>query len=221
MQPAIDLIHQQVILARLADFCRDNDAPQTADAWAYLREKLSEIEENLGQLKQEQLLWRCDRFLESLKNGDLREDALTDFKTILDSYLAPGDYADIAIHLDAKDLQDPQRLPWLTQIMGSIQASSLFQESRKPQDQRSSRAEKLLKQMDERLGLDLCRKILARKPKNERCRAVVLRRIRRNVAEYCSVIHFPTSPDDTLSPFLLPRIEAALAACRRLLDDNR
>ena len=59
--------------------------------------------------------------------------------------------------------------------------------------------------------------VLVRKPPTAQRKAMVLRRVRRNVAEYCCVVRIPTDSQDAFTPFMLPRIEALIAANLRFL----
>lgn len=209
MAARIDPVHQQVLLARIADICRRGEGLSEPDPWERVRSKLSEAAEHLGLLKAEQLDYSRDRFLERLLGGELSPEDLDRFKSVLDRYLSPGDYADAAIHLDLNELRDPRRRGPALELLRSLKAASLPD---------SSRGRALVEELSRRLGLDVLERVLSRGPLTERRRRLILRRLRRQLAEYCSVLHFPASPEDTFSPFLLPRVEALLAACRRLLD---
>lgn len=208
VQPRRDVVTpQQVLLARLTEFCRAK--PPEGSLWGFLDQKLAEIEAGVRALKQAQLAAYQDWFLDKLGRGDVCEEDLVDLKSVLEAYLSPGDYADVAIHLDAGTLADPKRRAWATQIIKAAKAS--------PLTAGGSRAQLLVSEIGGRVGLEALETTLTRKPKTPLRKRMALRRLRRNAAEYCSVLHFPSSPLDTFRPFLLLRVEALSAACRRFL----
>ncbi|MBI4349498.1 MAG: hypothetical protein HY553_21870 [Elusimicrobia bacterium] len=215
MTSPVDITHQFVIVARLGDVCRFSGAVSRyeSDPWFYMRTKLREIEAPLQALKQQQLASARGRFLKELAAGTPSDAALADFRAVLDRYLGPGDYADVAIHLDPRDLALPSSRALLTDALNQAKPHNLFQDP-KPH-------ERLIAELWSRLGLDRLEAALTRKPKTARRKAMVLRRLRRNVAEYCSVLHVPTHAEDTFSPFMLHRVEALAVACLRLLDRCR
>lgn len=218
---AINPTHQLVILARLAEFCEyRKHAWQDADAWTYMRRKLRETEAPLASMKSELLAATGQRLLEEIKAGPLDAERCADFKTLFERLLAPGDFADIAIHLEPG--QDPKRMAeFCSQVLSQVKPHHAFIEENKPVERRSPTWERLVTELHKRIGIDQLDAILQRKPRTDRRRAYVLRRLRRNVAEYCTVVRIPKDPADTFTPFMLPRIEGLIAANLRFLDKHR
>jgi hypothetical protein len=217
--PSIDPTHQLVILARLNDFCQFHGTMlhYEKDPWGYMLRKIAEVEAPLTGLKTALFTATRTKLLEELK-APMTEERHIDFKSLFERLLAPGDFADLAIHLTNQGGGDPKlKLQAVSQILGQVQVHTGFVEERKPAGQRSPSWEKLIKELHTRLDLDRMDAVLKRKPKTARRRAYVLRRVRRNVAEYCTVLRIPTDPKDTFTPFMLPRIEALAAACWRFL----
>jgi len=218
VQPGRDhlVTRQQFILARLADFCDYGGmVPHyERDPWSYMRSKLDELEDAVGELKGKQLADACDRFLAELAAGSVDEGSLAEFKALLDSYLSPGDFADVAIHLSAERLSDPSGRVWAIGLLRRVRAAAPFAASADPMPMQAA-------ELYRRLGFDVYERILTRKPKTARRKRMTLRRMRRRIAEYCSFLHPPVSPDDTFSPFVIARVSAVLMACRRLLDRCR
>lgn len=217
----IDPTHQLLILARLAEFTQYRRTPlQESDPWAYMRRKLQETEEPLTALKAQLLRATGKGLLEEIRAGALDAERCADYKHLFERLLTRGDFADLAIHLSPG--QEPQeQARWCEQVLSHAKPSHLFVEERMPDAQRSAAWDKMVGDLGKRLDLDLLEKVLTRKPRNRKRRAYILRRLRRNVAEYCSVVRIPTDARDTFTPFMLPRVEALIAACLRFLDKYR
>ena len=217
----IDPTHQLVILARLSEFCEfRRHAWQDSEPWAYMRRKLRETEPPLASMKSELLAATSKKLLEEIQAGGLDAERCADFKTLFERLLAPGDFADLAIHLEPG--QDPKRMhEFCGQILRHVKPHHAFIEEAKPAGGRSPAWEKLVAELQRRVGIDDLDRMLSRKPKTARRRAYVLRRLRRNVAEYCTVVRIPKDPHDTFTPFMLPRIEGLIAANLRFLDKHR
>ncbi len=217
------LNQQCVVIARLADFCRYGSAVSSyeSDPWLYMRSKLQETEGPLRELKHASLLSARERFLKQLGEGAPSEQALGTLKEALDRYLSRGDFVDACFHLTPENLADPRRLRDATAMLESLKVHSLFDEEAKPEEKRSPAHQKLVGELYGRLRLDVFERVLSRKPVTPLRKKRVLRRMRVNVAEYCSILHLPSSPDDTFSPFLLSKVEALVVACLRLLNRFR
>lgn len=217
----IDPTHQLVILARLAEFCEyKRHAYQDSDPWDFMRRKLRETQPPLAKLKDELLSGTSGKLLEELRAGPLDNERLADYKTLFERLLSPGDFADLAIHL--QDGIDPaEMLSSCKRVLQLVRAHNAFAEEAKPAARRSQAWEKLVAELNRRVGIEALDQTLSRKPKTARRRAFVLRRLRRNVAEYCTVVRIPKSPQDTFTPFMLPRVEGLIAASLRLLDKHR
>ncbi|MBI4422879.1 MAG: hypothetical protein HY554_04095 [Elusimicrobia bacterium] len=223
MTAPVEVTQQCVVVARLGDFCRWSSAVSSYenDPWLYMRNKLRELEAPLALLKQQQLASARERFFQELGQAVPGEETLADYRSLFDRYLAPGDFVDVAFYLNAQDLADAGRRRMLREVLERAKAHSLFDEERKPEDRRSKSYEKLVGELWGRLGLDVLERALTRKPRTARRKTMALRRLRRNVAEYCSVLRVPLSADDTFSPFMIHRVEALTVACLRLLDRHR
>ena len=215
--------HQQFIIARLADFCRydDTTARRDEDPWIYMRDKLRELEEPLKLLKQAQLMIARDHFVEQLNQKKISEVDLIEFKAILNGYLSPGEFVDVVIHLDMKSLANPDRCAWVLTMMAVLKAFSLFDEEKKAEEVRFKSPKKRVMDMGFRLRLDIMEKILTRKAVSNKRKHTLLRRIRQRVDEFCSVLHLPTTPQDTFSPFMVQQVEAMVVALLRFMTKFR
>jgi len=223
MAHQIDVTSQNVIIARLRDFCQFNKSVSQyeSDMWGYMKQKLLELETPVEKLKQDQLMAAADDFIAKMKSGALTNNDIVEMKTSIDQYLSANDFVDIAFNLTQDQLANANGREVLTKLLKGMKAISLFQEERKPEAQRGAKQKKLVAELYTRLHFDVLDKTLSRKPKTPRRRRMVLRRIRRNVSEYCSVLHLPFNSNDTFSPFMLLRVEALLVASLRLLIKHR
>lgn len=218
----INPAHQLVILARLQEFCEfhTHTMHQEKDPWGYMRRKLLEIEEPLTGLKQELFDATKGMLLQEMRSGKINDERFTDYRALFEKLLSQGDFADIAIHLSVA-AAGPAQIPNVLGVLKNIKPTNFFQEEKKPPPQRSAAWEKLVKELSSRLDIDLLDKLLARKPRTNLRKRVVLRRLRGNVAHYCAVLHIPTDPNETFTPFMLPRVEAVVAASLRFLNKYR
>jgi hypothetical protein len=218
---AVNPAHQAFILARLQEFCHYRGAVATreSDPWSYMRGKLATIEPELAAMKAELLAATRKRIVADLKAGTVDAEAAADFKTLLERLLDRGDFVDVALHLDPA--AGAQAAAAVDSLLAGIKPHHAFLEERKPDGQRSPAWEKLVAELTRRLDLSRLGAIMNRGERTPRRRKVVLRRLRRNVAEYCTVVRIPTGANDTFTPFMLPRIEAVIAACLRFLNQYR
>ena len=208
---------QNFVIARLAEYCdfrRPIDAP---DLILYLWEKLKEIEAPLQELKGQTLDDSVRSFLKKAEEGAVTEPILADFKQMLESYLSAGDFVDAIFLLEMPTLRDPSRRILITEHFAKVRAYRKLDEELKPLEKRNKAWEKLVSDICRRLGFDLIERVLKHKPLTERRLRFILRRIRFNTADYCAVFHFPVDADDTFTPFILPRVEALVAANQRLI----
>src|SRR5208282_2617712 len=105
----IDITRQNVIVARLADFCKWNSriSSYEHDPWAYMRSKLIELEEPVSKLKQDQLTLAAEVFIAKLEINQLEEIDIVEFKTAINSYLSSSDFIDISFNLTPEALSNP------------------------------------------------------------------------------------------------------------------
>ncbi|MDD5628432.1 MAG: hypothetical protein PHU21_05175 [Elusimicrobia bacterium] len=210
---------QLIVVARLAEFCRFREASRFEDdPWEYMLRKLQETEEPLDELKSRLLRRTRESLWAELAAGALGAARCSDYRLLFESLLGAGDFADVAIHLAPGA---PDQAGSLRRVLEPIRPFSLFREERRPEPERGPSWERLVGELYRRLGLDRLGTVMVRKPPTPARRAMVLRRVRRNVAEYCSVVRIPTRDQDSFTPFMLPRIEALIAANLRFLRRYR
>ncbi|MDD5657971.1 MAG: hypothetical protein PHF00_12040 [Elusimicrobia bacterium] len=215
----LDATPQLVIVARLAEFCQFRSASlQESDPWDFMLRKLREIEEPLGALKTSLFNSNRKRLLAEAGAGALGAERCAEYRGLFEGLVSPGDFVDIAFHLAPGA---PNQAEALAAALAQARPATLFDKERTEPGQRSPSWEKLVGELHRRLDLDLLGRIMVRKPATAPRRAMVLRRLRSNVAEYCTVVRIPMTPQDTFTPFMLPRIEALVAACLRFLKRYR
>jgi len=210
---------QKFIIARLADYCdfRQGFGMDIQDPVLYMWEKLKELEDPLYSLKQELLVDASILFFTHVRDKQTTETELADYKQLLDGYLSGGDFADALFHLDLDHLSERSRLKTAVEFFKTLQAHRLLDEEMRPEAQRSANWNRLVGDLYRRLELALLETVMRRKPMSFERLRFMLRRCRRNTADYCAVFHFPLHPGDTFTPFIVPRVEALIAANRRFL----
>ncbi|MBI3547806.1 MAG: hypothetical protein HY078_02015 [Elusimicrobia bacterium] len=215
----LDPRHQLVILARLREFCQFQGAVLNyeSDPWGYMRRKLEETEEAIVALKTDLLRNTGEKLLAEIEQTGLTAERCAEYKTAFEQLLSRLDFVDLAMHLEPTAFRKDQA-ERVGEVLLKAAPAHVFQEESKPASQRSKTWERLVGELFKRLDLDRLSTIMERKPRTARRRAYVLRRVRSNVAEYCAVVRIPTDPSDTFTPFMLPRIEALIAANLRFLN---
>lgn len=220
----VDVRLQHFVIARFADYCSfSRPFPDgVRDPIQWLLAKLNELEGPLGQLKQELFEGHWRRFFKKLSDGGATDADVVDFRSLMEGYLSPGDFADAAFHLmDPAGLKDPARRKQAEAFFAGLRAGRLADEEEKPPERQSAPYRKLTGELYKRLQFDLLERVKQHKPLTMRRLKMLLRRCRRDTADYAAVFRFPTSPEDTFTPFILPRVEALVAANRRFLRTLR
>lgn len=218
----MNISHQLVIVARLGEYCqfRGHLLYYEKDPWGYMREKLLQIEQPLASLKNELLAVTRQGLLTEIRTGGLDSERYSDYRLLFERLLDRGDFADLAIHLNP-DGAGAAQAEWVEKTLRHARPTNPFTEERKPAGERSPSWEKLVAELYSRLDLERLGRILSRKARTPARKARVLRRVRRNVADYCAVVRIPTDPSQTFTPFILPRVEALVAANLRFLNKYR
>lgn len=218
---AIDPAHQLVIITRIGEFC-DFRRPLKGldgDAWSFLRQKLLQIEEPLFKLKSQLLAATGRRLVAEIREKPLDHERCSDYRFLLDRLISRSDFVDVAMHLSPES--GPKDATSLETVFKRIKPCTLFDEERRPPAERSPDYEKLVVELVRRLELEQLASVLKRKPITAKRRRVILRRMRLNVFEYCTVVRIPTNCNETFTPFMLPRVEALVAASLRFLNKHR
>lgn len=210
---------QSFVLARLADFCdwRVRKPQEADDPLPYLTAKLREIEPPLYTLKQQLYDDALADFLVRAEAGRIDEKALEDFCFLLERYLSPCDFVDAVYDLTLERLSTLEGRTRLRQGLKHLCVHRMLDEEQLPPEKRRPSWERMVKEFYARLDFVTLYRIAERRKLTPRRLSAVLRRLQRNVGEYCSVLHHPRGPEDAFTPFMTPRIEGLVAACNRLV----
>lgn len=213
-----NLTLQCVVIARLADYCDFRGMPKDVrDPLRYLWDKLKEAEEPLYQFKQELYQDAVSHFMRRAESGELKEPDYPEFLGLLDQYLAPVDCADALFHITPQRMADKKARLWASQVLGGLRVHRLLDEELLPPEKRRAACERLVGEIFRRLEFEDIAAVHERKPLTARRLRFIVRRIRLTTADYCILLRCPSGPEDTFTPFMLPRIEAVFAANKRLL----
>jgi len=208
---------QLALLARLTEAMHWTEAVRKheTDPWSYMRRKLCETEGPLRMYKHEVFEKAKTSLLTDLAKPSLSPAELSAHKETFEALLTGGDFADLAFNLDG----DPKsRREGAASVFKSAKAPVLFDYEALPPERRSRAWEKRVDAIRPRLDLDRLTKIAERDEMTPAKKARVARRLRRNLEEYLSVTRNEGALRDEITPFMLARIEAAVAAALRLLN---
>ena len=187
-----------------------------SDSWAYLRRKLSECEAPLRAYKRQLFDEAAASLLRDLEESFLKPGALLEHKETFEKLLPLSDYADLAFHLEPG--ADPKtRREAARAVLKAARPKTVFDVEALPEGRRGKPWETLVAETSRRLRLDGLRRILHNGPDTPKRRAVVARRLRRNLAEYLTVTRGEMGMREDVTLFLLTRLEAAMAAVSRFL----
>ncbi|PCI36344.1 MAG: hypothetical protein COB53_09925 [Elusimicrobia bacterium] len=216
----VDFSKQQFVLARLADYCEMGPhSSSVSDPVLYMWQKLKESEKPLQDLKNGILEDNASSYFWKIKRNTLTEEDTADFKQLLNVYLSPGDFVDAMYQLFElfSDITNEDRFKTAVVFFKNIRSYRLLDEEDKTGDHQNKEWKRLVTDIMRRLRFDLLEKIVKHKPMNARRLRFILRRLRMETAEYCTVLHFPKHENDTLTPFIVPRVEALIAGNQRVL----
>ena len=213
------------LMARLAEAVAWTEAVRRheSDSWSYLRRKLLETEGPFREFKAQLVADAAKELLSALADPALTEAALANHREIFEPLLQIGDYADLSFNLDA-GLAPDARVDGARAVLAGAKVMTLFDLETLPEDRRPRVWDKAVYTMSKRLQLDVLERIGdERGLDGERRRAYIARRARRNLAEFLAVTRGTGGPvmRDEITPFMLGRLEAAVAATLRLLDRRR
>lgn len=206
------------LLARLGEAASFPKAVRAheSDPWSYLRRKLAECEQPLRTYKQALYEEATASLLRDLKEPFLKPGSLMDHKETFNKLLPLSDFADLSFHLDPGS--DPRsRREAAQSVLAAAKPKTVFDTEAQPVERRGKPWETLVAETSRRLELDRLAEILGRGPKTEFRRAMVARRVRRNLDEYLTVTRGELGMREDVTLFVLTRLEAVVAALLRFL----
>jgi hypothetical protein len=207
-----------VLLARLSEAVQWNDAVRRheTDAWGYLRRKLLDMEGPLRAYKLEVFAEAKARLFADFDLATPPPGAIESHKEAFEALLPLSEFADLSFHLDPGADRDSRR-EGAAAVLAAAHAPTLFDYEAAPRERRSAAWEKRVAAIAARLDLERLTRVAERDDMTPAKRARVARRLRRNLAEYLSVTRGEGALREEITPFMLSRIEAAVAANLRLL----
>jgi hypothetical protein len=207
------------LLARLGEAASYPPAVRLyeTDPWSYLRRKLDDCAGPLREYKRTLYEEASTRLLEDLRMPFLTPGAMMDHKETFEKLLTPGDYADLSFHLDPGG--DPKsRREAVKDLLSHAKIKTLFDTEALAPERRGKPWQTLVSDCASRLELDDLKAMFDRGPRTERRRAYLVRRARRNLAEFLTVTRGEAGMRDEITLFVLTRVEAAIAALLRFLN---
>lgn len=208
--PALALLARLSEAASWSGRVRDYDP----DPWGYLRRKLGEAEGPLRALKAAQFEEARRRLLEDLKEPFLKPGAMLDHKECFERLLSAADFADLSFNLEPG--ADPKaRRDGAAAVLAHAKPRTLYELEALPPERRPKEWEGRVRQLEQRLGLDRLKAVLDRRERTPFRLAMAARRVRRNLGEYLAVTRHEQGQRDELTPFVLSRLEALVAALLR------
>ncbi len=207
------------MLARLAEAVQWDDAVRRHenDPWTYLRRKLDDVAEPLHRFKQELFDQARARLIEDLSKPVPPPGSMEAHREAFESLLTVGDFADLSFNLDP-DADRAARLDGVRSVLEHARLLTLYEIESMAPELRSASWNRRVEEMSRRLGFDAVQKIVARTDMTRIHRARVARRVRARLKEYLTVARGAGALRDEITPFMLGRIETAVASSRRVLD---
>lgn len=187
------------------------------DPWSYMRRKLCDCSGPLRDYKRSLYEAATARLLDDLREPFLKPGALSDHKETFEKLLTPDAFADLSFHLDPGGDRAARRSA-VKELLAGGKIKTLFDTEALPPERRGKPWQTMVADAAGRLELDRLKELLDRAPRTERRRAYVVRRARRNFAEFMTVTRGEAGLRDEITLFVLTRVEAAVAALLRFLN---
>ena len=171
---------------------------------------LQNMAEHLYNLQKETLKETCESFDVQLGKGKITEKEIAKLKDALDKLISDKDFRMVCAGMTGSKELIKKRLSALRPV-------SLTGEARKA-GAGAADAERRIMETYARLRFQPLAEQMNAAP-NDRVIDEAPMKARAEVAEYCCLYHVPLNEDDTLTPFSLSCVDAAIAACYRLLSN--
>ena len=168
--------------------------------------------EYLADLQQETLKELCDSFVRKLEAGKVTLATIDEFKAGLDRLVSNADFKTVCASMaGSKD--------FIKKRLSELRPVSMVNEEKKFAG-RDPEAERRIKEAYSRLSFAAMLKQVQAAP-DDLTVNTVLTKAREEVSGYCCLYRVPLDAGDTLTPFSLSCVDAALAASYRLFIDLR
>ncbi|OGS13500.1 MAG: hypothetical protein A2234_10375 [Elusimicrobia bacterium RIFOXYA2_FULL_58_8] len=168
---------------------------------------LRNMAQYLADLQAETLREVCENFLHKLNAGKATQAAADEFKADIDRLVSAADFRTVSAWMAGSR-------EFIKNRLDSLKAVSMISEEQKTSG-RDPEAQRHIKETYARLRFDTLEKQVEAAP-NDATVNTALATARRAVAEYCCLYRVQLNPAETLTPFSLACVDAALAAGHRL-----
>lgn len=181
--------------------------PGYCDEKEFFLTSLQNMTEYLADLQKETLKDLCGSFMRKLDAGKVTMETISAFKADADRLISAADFRSVSAGMAGSNDFVKKRLSALASL-------SMIGEEKKPSG-RDQDAERRITETYSRLGFsDLAKQVEA--SPNDFTANSALAKAREEVAAYCCLYRVPMGAADTLTPFSLSCVDAALAASYRL-----
>jgi len=165
---------------------------------------LQDLSEYLRELQGETLKEACDSFVRKLEAGKAAAPAVEEFKAVLDRLISNADFKSVCAGMAGSPAFVKQRLLTLKPL-------SILGEAAKEAAHRDPDAERHMSSAYARLNFAALVKRVEAAP-NDHAANAALAKAREEVAGYCALYRVQMREGDTLTPFSMSCVDAALAA---------
>jgi hypothetical protein len=186
--------------------------PGYADEREFFLTSLENMAEYLAGLQSETLKEACDSFLRKLDAGRVTLTTVGEFKARVDTLVSVADFRAVSAGMAGSR-------EFIRQRLAALRFVSIFAEGKKAAG-RDPEAERRIKETYARLNFDKLARRVEEEP-NDFAANAALAQARGEVADYCCLYRIPLTNADTLTPFSLTCVDAALAASHRLYKSIR
>lgn len=186
--------------------------PGYADEIEFFLTSLKNMEEYLVNLQSETLKEACDSFIRKLDAGKVTLQTIDDFKAVVDKLISTADFRLIIGSMAGSKETIKQRMQALKPI-------SIIGEGRKVSGA-DPETERHINGAYNRLNFEALAGRVKAAPDDFPAN-YALAKARAEVAEYCCLYRVQLTPADTLTPFSMSCVDAALAASYRLFNKVR
>jgi hypothetical protein len=165
---------------------------------------MGDMEEYLRDLQRETLAEVCAGFIKKLEAGQVTQEVIGDFKALLDPLVSDSDFKAVCAGMAGSR-------EFLKSRLLALKPRSLLDEAKKDEAGRDPDARRRLNGAYSRLNFPALLKQVEAAPHDLAANAA-LEKARAEISDYCGVYKVQLQEGDTLTPFSMSCVDAALAA---------
>ena len=173
---------------------------------------LQNMAEYMEDLQKETLKEHCDGFCRKLDAGAVTLQTIEEFKAGIDRLVSASDFKTVSAAMAGSR-------EFIKKCLFSLAPVSMIGEEKKTAE-RDPESERRIKEAYSRLNFPALLKKVENEPNDISVNAAVAR-AREEIASYCCLYRVPLDPANTLTPFSLSCVDAALAASYRFFKNIR